>query len=102
MESSCGWCRRGIWLLLGILLVTQTALAEYRASSYTQERTRSSKTLTVSPTSLALTLGQQATLTVSNASGSVSVRSSNIGIVIATYSNGVVRAQATGLGSARA
>ncbi len=100
MESSCGWCRRGIWLLLGMLLVTQTALAEHRASSYTQERTRSSKILTVSPTSLALTLGQQATLTVSNASGSVSVRSSNIGIVIATYSNGVVRAQATGLGSA--
>lgn len=56
--------------------------------------------LAVSPTSVTLASGAKTTLTVSNAMGTVSARSSNTNIIAAKFSDGVVKLEAHDAGSA--
>ena len=78
------------WLLLPILLLIGSAMADEAA-----------KTLSVTPTTIALQVGQQATARVSNAQGSVSVSSSNQKVATAEISDGDLKVKGKSAGTAR-
>ncbi|MDD5391055.1 MAG: pilus assembly protein N-terminal domain-containing protein [Gallionellaceae bacterium] len=91
-------------LLAPLLLLTQPVLADSdRSESGKSSSSRSSSraALQASPATLALTVGDSATVSLSNVSGDVEVSSSSSKVAGASYSSGKIKVTAKAAGSAK-
>lgn len=89
-------------LLAPFLLFTQPALADSKHSESDQAKTTSTKAkLQATPTTLALTVGGSAKVSLANVSGSVKVSTSNAKVASASLSDKKIKVAAKAAGTAR-